>query len=73
MFYLSTDGYIDQNGGPKDYSFGKQKFKKLLEQISVEPCLAQRDLLDKNLQEYKGDLPQRDDITILGFQLDITL
>ena len=26
-FYLTTDGYLDQNGGDKSFPFGKKRFR----------------------------------------------
>ena len=33
-FYMTTDGLIDQIGGPRGRSFGKSRFQQLLKEIS---------------------------------------
>jgi hypothetical protein len=30
QFFLSTDGYLDQNGGDKGFPFGKKKFSEII-------------------------------------------
>lgn len=65
--YLTTDGYVDQNGGTKDYPMGR---KALLECIARQaqdtPFIKQRESLENMLEAYKGSQPQRDDITVIG-------
>ena len=68
-FYLTTDGYIDQNGGLNDYSFGKRKFKEIIAQISSLPMQEQGAYYEKELVDYIGDKAQRDDITVVGFEI----
>ena len=29
-FYITSDGYLDQNGGEKDFPFGKKRFGELI-------------------------------------------
>lgn len=68
IFYLTTDGYIDQNGGPKDHSFGKQRFKEIIESSYSMPFSAQEEEFFQQLQTYMGEEKQRDDITVLAFK-----
>jgi len=68
-FYLTTDGYIDQNGGLNDYSFGKRKFKEIIAQISSLPMQEQGAYYEKELVDYIGEKVQRDDITVVGFEI----
>ena len=42
-FYLSTDGYWDQNGGEKGLPFGKKRLKKLLDDIRNENMADQQE------------------------------
>ena len=39
-FYMTSDGLIDQIGGPKRRSFGKRRFRDLLARIAAEPMAA---------------------------------
>lgn len=68
--YLSTDGYIDQNGGNKDFPFGKKQLKNLLLTIHQENFATQKEiLLQKNI-EYKKQEESTDDITIVGLKIE---
>lgn len=68
-FFLSSDGILDQSGGNKGWGFGKKRLRELLIRISEQPATEQLQAIEKELAEYQGDLPQRDDITVLGFRL----
>jgi serine phosphatase RsbU (regulator of sigma subunit) len=68
-FYMCSDGYEDQFGGPKHHKFMRKNFKKLLLQIHHLPMDQQRDKLEKTLEEWTGDLPQVDDILVIGFSV----
>jgi serine phosphatase RsbU (regulator of sigma subunit) len=67
-FYLTTDGYIDQNGGNKGFPFGKQRFFSLLEQSSHTPLNKQKQLFMETLQSYQKDEERNDDITVIAFK-----
>jgi serine phosphatase RsbU (regulator of sigma subunit) len=68
-FYLSTDGYIDQNGGTKGFPMGRKRFyHSLLKSVSDDPA-TQRQILLESLQAYQGDEERNDDITLIGFTL----
>ncbi|OZI20597.1 histidine kinase [Bordetella genomosp. 9] len=69
-FYLSTDGFLDQAGGEHGFGFGSTRFTTMLTEIARLPLGAQAEALDRALHEYRGDLPQRDDITILSFRFE---
>jgi serine phosphatase RsbU (regulator of sigma subunit) len=69
LFYLTTDGFLDQNGGEKNFKFGKKKFEALLIELNKYPLECQTDIIARILDEYKKDTPQRDDITVLGFKV----
>ena len=66
-FYLSTDGLIDQIGGPRGRSFGKRRFLELLKQNRGIPMRAQEELLRRALERHQGEQLRRDDLTVLGF------
>lgn len=68
-FYCSTDGYIDQVGGAKKLPFGNKKFAKLLKANLLLPMKEQKQLLLETFKDHKGDLEQRDDVTIIGFKI----
>jgi len=64
--YLFSDGYPDQFGGPKGKKFKYRPFKELLISISDKPMKEQKDILDRTIEEWKGDLEQIDDILVIG-------
>lgn len=69
VFYLTTDGFIHQNGGDKDLSFGRNRFKRLLSQNSHLSLNEQKERLESELKLYQAAETQRDDITLLGFKI----
>ncbi|AOB32812.1 histidine kinase [Bordetella sp. H567] len=69
-FYLSTDGFLDQAGGEHGFGFGTTRFTRTLIEMARLPLGAQAEALERVLEEYRGDLPQRDDITILSFRFE---
>ncbi len=68
-FYMFSDGYEDQFGGPGQHKFMRKNLKKLLLQIHQMPMNEQKNLLEKTLDDWKGDLPQIDDILVIGFSV----
>jgi len=66
MLYLFTDGYADQFGGPKGKKFMYKRLLQLLIELSVFKANEQQEHLTQNLNEWKGDLEQVDDICVLG-------
>lgn len=68
-FYLTTDGWLDQAGGPKGICFGLNRFVGLLEECSALPLDEQVRRFEAALAAYQGMEPQRDDITLLAFRL----
>lgn len=67
VFYLTSDGFIDQNGGERDYPFGRQRFMATLGALQGQSLGNQKENLAKRLQEYMGQELQRDDITVICF------
>jgi PAS domain S-box-containing protein len=66
-FYLTTDGLIDQIGGPRGRSFGKRRFHDLLKKNLGTPMAEQEDSFRQALATYQGQQIRRDDLTVLGF------
>ena len=67
VFYLTSDGFIDQNGGDRDYPFGRKRFIDTLSGLSGQSLSQQRDGLIAAWQSYMGEEMQRDDVTVFGF------
>jgi ligand-binding sensor domain-containing protein/serine phosphatase RsbU (regulator of sigma subunit) len=69
MIYLCSDGYADQFGSPAVKKFKSGNVKKLLSQIWDLPMQAQKERLEKEFLEWKGDLGQVDDIMFIGTRI----
>lgn len=67
-FYIFTDGYPDQFGGPKGKKFKYDQFKSLLRNMSSKPCCEQLPILENTFNEWMGDLLQIDDVLVIGFK-----
>lgn len=68
-FYMFTDGFQDQFGGPKGKKF---KSKQLLNEILSIQHLAmpdQKRYLNQAFQDWKGDLEQVDDVCLIGVKV----
>lgn len=68
MFYMFSDGYVDQFGGPEYKKFKHRRFKQLLLYIHKLPANDQKSMLNRRLLEWKGANEQTDDISIIGFE-----
>ena len=66
MVYIFSDGYADQFGGPGGKKFKYKPLKSLLEEIHDLPMNEQRHRLDSNIEKWRGDLEQVDDILVIG-------
>jgi len=67
--YIFTDGYADQFGGEKGKKFKYSQLQDLLVENSNKPLAEQELLLDKALNNWKGNLEQVDDILIIGIKI----
>jgi serine phosphatase RsbU (regulator of sigma subunit) len=67
-FYLTTDGFLDQAGGPNGYSFGNRRFAALLQNAAALPFSGQKAAFEEELEAWQGRYAQRDDVTVLGFR-----
>ncbi len=70
QLYVFSDGFPDQFGGPKGKKFKYRPFKELLISISDKPMKEQKDILDRTIEEWKGDLEQIDDILVIGVAVE---
>ncbi|NLI23871.1 MAG: SpoIIE family protein phosphatase [Bacteroidales bacterium] len=68
-FYIFSDGFADQFGGPEGSKFKAKPFKRLLQQIHSYPMEKQHELLLDAFLQWKGNLDQVDDVLVIGFCL----
>ena len=68
IFYLFSDGYVDQFGGLENKKFMYRRFRYLLLTIHRFPVNDQKAILDENLKTWMGNNVQIDDIMVIGFR-----
>jgi len=68
-FYIFSDGYVDQKGGPDLKKFMSKRFKNLLLDIHEEPMFDQKTKLEKTLTDWMGNQMQIDDILVVGVRV----
>lgn len=68
-FYLKSDGFTDQLGGPRGLRLGTRGFSALILAHHDKPFADQRHLFIQSLTDHRGDQEQKDDITLIGFRL----
>ena len=69
QFYITTDGYLDQNGGEKGFPFGKKKFKKIIEAHHQESMHDQEKVFMTELAKYADGVERNDDVALIGFTI----
>jgi serine phosphatase RsbU (regulator of sigma subunit) len=73
IFYLSSDGYKDQFGGPKGKKFLHKNFIHCINEIRTKPLHEQTDALNKAMNSWMNteqhNYQQIDDITVLGIKV----
>ena len=70
VFYMFSDGYEDQFGGPDGKKFKSKNLKQLLLEIHTHPVEKQKEILENSFEEWKGDLPQVDDVVLVGLAIN---
>jgi serine phosphatase RsbU (regulator of sigma subunit) len=65
-FYIFSDGYADQFGGPKQKKFMSMQLRETLVGIAGMPMLQQGERLNEIFEGWRGDSPQIDDVTLIG-------
>jgi serine phosphatase RsbU (regulator of sigma subunit) len=68
-FYMTSDGYVDQFGGPQGLKFMKKKFKELLVEIHQKPFPEQENILKNTMEAWMRGHKQTDDMLVVGFKL----
>ena len=68
-FYLYTDGYQDQFGGPDGKKFKTTRFRNLLFEVHREKTEDQKNILNTTIEDWMRNTEQVDDILVLGGKL----
>jgi len=66
--YLFSDGYADQFGGPDGKKFMSKQFKNLLLSVQDLSMEKQKDILAEKFDNWKSELPQIDDVILMGIR-----
>ena len=69
MVYLFSDGYADQQGGEKGRKFLYKPFKRLLLENSDKSLDKQKEILDHQFKDWKGENEQIDDVCVMGVKI----
>lgn len=68
-FYMFSDGYQDQFGGPKQRKFMRKNMVEIMEVNYKQPMAQQGRVFEDALRRWKGQEEQVDDILLLGYRL----
>ncbi len=68
-FYLFTDGFADQFGGPKGKKFKSSRFRDVLTQIATQQIHSQKRELELVFDSWRGQFEQVDDICVVGIRV----
>ncbi len=69
LFYLMSDGYADQFGGPKNKKYRYRPLKEMILNLANTDMHEQKNIISKEFDEWKGNEEQLDDVCILGVRL----
>jgi len=67
-FYIFTDGFIDQFGGPRGKKFLNKQLKEIILAISHLPMAEQHLQISQSFSEWKGNYFQVDDVLMIGLR-----
>jgi len=66
--YIFSDGYQDQIGGPENKKFMEERLKELLVSIQHLNMNEQKEKLNNEIENWRGNSQQTDDIMIIGIK-----
>ncbi|MGE0568554.1 MAG: PP2C family protein-serine/threonine phosphatase, partial [Bacteroidia bacterium] len=69
VYYLFSDGYADQFGGPKGKKFKYKQLNELLVKLSTKRMDKQQHELKQAFDFWRGALEQVDDVTLIGIRI----
>jgi serine phosphatase RsbU (regulator of sigma subunit) len=69
IFYLMTDGYQDQFGGPSGKKFKYKQLEEIILKNCNLPLHQQSEVLNHTFFTWKDNLEQVDDVTIIGIKI----
>jgi serine phosphatase RsbU (regulator of sigma subunit) len=69
VFYMFSDGFADQFGGPKGKKYMIKKLKSFLINIWNDPLEIQKEKIGKEFHSWKGSHEQVDDVLVIGVRV----
>lgn len=69
LFYMFTDGYVDQFGWRNGKKFKYQAFRRLILDLYGIPVRGHKVIMDNTIKNWMGNLEQVDDILVMGFKI----
>jgi len=70
VIYMFSDGFADQFGGQEGKKFRYKPLKELLLSIQDQPLDEQKKLIEDSFDDWKGTLPQVDDVILMGLKFN---
>ena len=70
LYYLLTDGFLDQLGEQSGFSFGSKRLKKAIDEAYSLPLGEQKSLFQSRMADHQGKRDRTDDITMIAFAAD---
>jgi phosphoserine phosphatase RsbU/P len=68
-FYIFSDGFADQFGGPSDRKIMRRNFLNLIESASAKNMKLQEKMFHDYFEKWKSENDQTDDVLLIGFRL----
>lgn len=69
LFYLYTDGYSDQFGGPNGEKMKNSRIERFLSAVHDDSMDEQNLTIQEFFMQWKGDYPQTDDVLFVGVRV----
>ena len=68
-YYMFTDGFPDQFGGPKNKKFMRKRLQDLILDIAEKPMEEQKQELETTFDDWRGSERQVDDVCLIGVRV----
>lgn len=69
VLYMTTDGYIDQFGGPIGKKFMRKRFQEMIAKIHPLPMKEQMLIIEEEFNKWKSDMKQLDDVLVVALRI----
>jgi serine phosphatase RsbU (regulator of sigma subunit)/CheY-like chemotaxis protein len=66
--YIFSDGYVDQFGGEDGHKYLMKRFTQKLVDIHQKPMQEQKQILEDEFNNWRGEYGQIDDVLVMGFR-----